>query len=92
MFVESKETSFEQLENCIKTMNKESYWENPIKGYGKDLLGNMVTKEEANKTVTNRKGYDVRRRILAKYKITTLYELTKQQMDDIILLLHRSVI
>jgi hypothetical protein len=73
-------------------MNKESFWMNPIKGYGEDIMGNKITKEEANKSIKNRQGYQVKSDILRKYKVATVFHLTKKQIDECIIKIHQSVI
>jgi len=80
MFVETKETSYEQLEDCIQIMNKKSFGKNPITGYSSAVKKN------------HQKGDATTKAILKKYGITTLYELNKQQMDQEIILIHKSAI
>ena len=99
MFVETKETLFEELEDCITIMNQEDFWQNPVRGmktYVKDKEGNIikpaVTREEANKDIKNRRGSQVVEAILRRYKKTTLYELKKHQLSDVVDAIHESVI
>jgi hypothetical protein len=78
MRVEKKDNLFEELEDIIKVMNKEGFADNAR------IVGLKATTKDV--------GGRVAKSILKKYKKTTLYELSEDQLQEMIDYLHSCVI